>query len=143
METYQPYLRCKYCSGTIRLPYPNHPEISAGQPDWPKDTWSAVVQCPSCDTSYRYLAQDALWQKSSKLALGTPHSPTIVYCIEFRCDQVLCNTQTKLHVLRDADVSISDVEQAVRQGRIVATCISGHPTAVQRMLKVYPVSEIA
>ena len=48
-------------SQPMRLPYPNPPKASQGQPDWPNSDWKPFVACLECGHSYVYTTEDVHW----------------------------------------------------------------------------------
>jgi hypothetical protein len=131
-QSYQsPVVRCKdrICGSqghSIRLPYPNPPEISEDLPDWPKADWIAYVACPDCGQSCEYNARDVHWEIFPTPDLGPLGS---FCCAELRCAQEDCEFRIRLHLFVERSTPQDEVRDRVFVAKRNAKCQAGHDPA--------------
>ena len=81
----------------ILLPYPNPPEISKGQPDWPPESWKANIACHECGLVYEYSARDVHWGAYSNGFLPELHQRPAFFVIEIECAEESCRFPIQVH----------------------------------------------
>ena len=110
---------------TIRLPYPNPPEISANPPSWPTGTFRVVFVCPICGRGYEYLAPDVHWRQFPTPGPSQPQSPTIcVYC-EYKCAHENCAIKARHYTLVDSGTDDFAVLSRCLKARSYPLCGAG------------------
>lgn len=130
-----PFLCCKnqdcHCHRNtvpIRLPYPNLPDTTEGQPSWPTASWRINFACPSCGHVSPYTAQDVQWQTSSMSVPGQPqtHRKDCVE-IQFVCGEPDCRTPVSFHTLVRAGTTTLELVGLLAQGTYQGVCARNHP----------------
>ena len=110
----------------IFLPYPNPPEISEGQPDWPKADWKAFLVCQWCEQGYDYHQDDIDWGAAPLADLWVQNH---MFCAELKCDQGNCGLPIKLHIFASRSKTPKDVARILLAGSQNARCEAGHKPA--------------
>ena len=109
--------------GPIFLPYPNRPGISASQPNWPKDGWTAFAVCPLCGFGSPYSKQDVRWGISQDLGMWQQNS---FRRIELKCDDKNCVSPIEVLIYGPADWSTKDMLRKISDGKGAPRCLRNH-----------------
>src|SRR5690349_11384565 len=117
MSHWIPVLSCKNpnCLGgkTIFLPYPNPPEITASQPDWPKADWHIFLVCPWCGLGYEYTKHDVRWGGDGT---RTPLQNNSLQRIQLKCGGKGCTSPVELYIPEDAATTTQDRDRRIATG---------------------------
>lgn len=120
-------LRCPF-RGPIPLPYPHPPEITEGQPAWPKDTWRAYLACPQCGFVYEYSAKDVRWGAADANIQNRLLARPGFYRLDIECAGIDCGTLILIHVYLEPGKTIDDAIQNILRGNFLEAtrCENGH-----------------
>jgi hypothetical protein len=109
--------------GPIFLPYPNHPGVSASQPDWPTDGWTAFAVCPLCGFGSHYSKQDVRWGMSQDL--GTWEQNAFLR-LELKCDHNDCESPIEVFIYGPANWTTKDILRKISDGNSDPKCLHNH-----------------
>ena len=129
-DYWMPFVRCKTqnCirAKPIFLPYPNPPEATLNQPQWPTDTWEPFLICKHCGRGYKYTSQDVGWRSS---AIPSLPSEIFVLYLELKCAHVDCELPVKLYLYSDSAMTKKYRDTKLQSGSHKAKCRAGHGVA--------------
>jgi hypothetical protein len=131
---WQPVVRCKNpecptpSATRIRLPYPNPPRTSEGEPNWPQGGWQLRLICRECDHWYIYEKSDVQWAKYSSTL--EDYGGLDFQGIEMECAEPGCGSRTKWHVLDNSQLSESELQDFVLRADPVVVCENGHSLSI-------------
>jgi hypothetical protein len=105
------------------LPYPNPPEVSPNQPEWPRASWKPILVCRHCGLGYAYTALDVEWYSAPN---RDPLPQNSFLCFELQCEQKGCEVPVKIYLGMTPTIDKMGMGKRLESASKKVKCHAGH-----------------